>query len=103
MRYSWKINSPRKSPGTHQFVTFHQSPKLHGLSTHRSTLTAQHFVSNWASTTLTFLESSRTKCTVLSEPGSKAKTAAIKDPELQLPSHKPLFEFMTSSTTAICP
>ncbi len=42
MRYSRKINSPRKSPGTHQFVTFHQSPKLHRLSTHRSTLTAQH-------------------------------------------------------------
>ncbi len=42
MRYSRKINSPRKSSGTHQFVTFHQSPKLHCLSTHRSTLTAQH-------------------------------------------------------------
>ncbi len=28
MRYSWKINSPRKSPGTHQFVTFHQSPQI---------------------------------------------------------------------------
>ncbi len=41
MRHSRKINSPRKSPGTHQFVTFHQSPKLHSLSTHRSTLTAQ--------------------------------------------------------------